>query len=59
MVLACFCVFFMIHIVTYGFSHEIRIKDLVIYHPALFVEKSGIAEEFFRLNHLTSKKRIE
>ena len=49
MVLACFCVFFMIHIVTYGFSHEIRIKDLVIYHPSLFVEKSKIAEGFFSI----------
>ena len=49
MVPACFCMFFMVHIVTYGFSHEIRIKDLVIYHPALFVEKSKIGEGFFSI----------
>ena len=49
MVSTCFCVFFMVHVSTYGFSHEIRIKDLVIYHPSLFVEKRKTAEAFFSI----------
>ena len=32
-------------------AHEVRVKDLTIYHPSLFIEKEGAGEGFFSVSN--------